>query len=337
MTDSLRRLIEQRWNELEAVPVSAERRMRVTELPVETDRGNLAAAVDHEGHRHLLVPIASSQVVRRGLDGPALVLKKRPLEGKDTYQVYADLGCLRADLNDLFRMVCADVLTATRALSDNPLKALYRVLDRWKALFQTVGAPLGPEQIAGLFGELLILVQLLQRDSSAHRLWSGPDGCPHDFTGGGCAVEVKSSTAADGRQARIHGLEQLGMPVDGALLLVWLRLKRVGTDDGYGLIELVEQALNLCDDESALMTLLSAVGYRAADTDFYREVRFSVAEERWYAVDGAFPKLTKANLIAPGVPVGVSDVNYTIDLSAERPVPLDEEYVQEHLTRMVKS
>lgn len=337
MTDSLRDLVNRHWRELESVPVSGERRMRVSELPVDTARGKLAAAVDHEGHRHLLVPIASNQAVRRGLDGPALVLTKRPLEGEDTYQVYADLGCLRADLNDLFIMVCADVLKTTDTMPDNPLKVLHRVLDRWKTLFQTVGAPLGPEEIAGLFGELLVLTQLLQRDSSAHRLWLGPTGHHHDFSSGSYAVEVKSSMALDGRRARIHGLEQLGVPVGGTLQLVWLRLRRASAGDGEGLVELVERALELCDDESALMTLLSAAGYRPADVDFYREVRFSVAEERWYAVNTEFPKITAADLVSTCLSAGVSDVAYTIDLSTEPPVPLEEEYVQEHLTRMVEA
>lgn len=336
MTDRLRHLVDRHWKELESASVSGERRLRVAELPFVGPQGKLAAAVDREGHRHLLVPIASNQAVRRGLDGPTLVLAKRPLEDENTYQVYADLACLRTDLNDLFTMVCADVLKLTESTPGNPLKVLHGVLDRWKTLFQTAGAPLGPDQIAGLFGELLILVQLLQRDSSAHRLWSGPAGHHHDFVGGDHAVEVKSSTAPKGRNARVHGLEQLGVPLDGALLLAWLRLKRVSVDEGEGLVELVERALKLCDDESGLMALLSSAGFHMTDVDFYREVRFSVIEERWYAVDAGFPKLTAAELVVTSAAAGVSDITYTIDLSTEPPVPLEEEDVQEHLSRMTE-
>lgn len=338
MTDDLRNLIDRHWKELDAVPVSAERKLRVAELPVDTSRGKLAVAVDLDGHRHVLVPISSNQAVRRGLDGPALMLRKRPLEGENTYQVYADLGCLRSDLNDLFTMVCADVLKTTEAMPENPLKALHRVLDRWKSLFRTVGAPLGPEQIAGLFGELVVLVQLLQLDSSAHRLWLGPSGNHHDFSNGRYAIEVKAftSSSADARRVRIHGLDQLDAPSGGALKLAWLRLERVSIGGGKGFVELIERALELCDDESALMNLLSQVGYHAADVDFYREVRYSLAEERWYTVDAGFPKLTLAELAA-GAPFGVTDVAYTIDFSTEPPIPLEEEQVLEHLARMAES
>lgn len=339
MTDGLRDLIERHWKDLDAAPVTAERKLRVSELPVETSRGKLAAAIDHQGHRHVLVPIASNQAVRRGLDGPALILRKRPLEDENTYQVYADLGCLRSDLNDLFTMVCADVLKSTETTPSNPLKVLHRVLDRWKTLFQTAGAPLGPEQLAGLFGELLVLGQLLQLDGSAHRLWLGPSGAHHDFSSGRFAIEVKSSAAAaaQGRQVRIHGLDQLGAPLGGSLQLAWFRLEPASGADGRGFVELVERALELCDDESAVMTQLAAVGYNPADVDFYRDVRFTVADERWYEVDAEFPKLTVGDLVAAGVPVGVTDVAYTIDLSTEPPFPLEEECVQQHLAEMTES
>jgi hypothetical protein len=42
---------------------------------VTTTAGSLVAALDDAGCRHLLVPVASDRFVRRGLDGPALVLR----------------------------------------------------------------------------------------------------------------------------------------------------------------------------------------------------------------------------------------------------------------------
>ncbi|MGV9596471.1 PD-(D/E)XK motif protein [Streptosporangium sandarakinum] len=335
MNDGLRELIDQRWKELESQRASGDRRMRVSELPFDIAYGRLAVAVDYEGHRHVLMPIGSHQSVRRGPDGPVLVLRKRPLEGEDTYQTYADLGCLRPDLNDLFTLLCADVLKTTEAMPGTPLKALYRVLDRWKALFQATGAPLGPEQLAGLFGELTVLVRLLEEDGSAHRLWQGPGGHPHDFSADGTAVEVKASVGGDRRRVRIHGLEQLETPDGGSLQLVWYRLER-SSDRGESLPELIERALRLVDDEGALFQLLAAVGYHSSDTALYRDVRFSTAEERWYEVDAAFPKLTSNDLAAAGIPITVADVAYTIDLSHEPPIPLGPDRVNEHLTSMLR-
>lgn len=330
-----RELIDEKWLELEAEQPSDERALRVAELPAKTTNGPLALGVDQEGNRHLLLPVTSHQAVRRGLDGPVLVLRKRPLEDSEHYQHYADLGCLRSDLNDVFTTLCSDVLTEVDDHQDNPLKALYRVIDRWKALFRSSGAPLDGDQVAGLYGELLVLTRLLEVDASAHRLWKGPFGAQHDFAGTRTAVEVKTSSGTTQRRVRIHGLDQLVAPESGKLALAWLRLERVSAE-GEDLPGLVQLALRRCDDESALLTSLASIGYYPSDNPHYRDVRFVVSAESWYAVDDAFPKLTRDQLTVPDD--RISDVAYTIDLSSATPTPLDsasvagylEDLVQEH-------
>ncbi|XUL88392.1 PD-(D/E)XK motif protein [Streptomyces galilaeus] len=335
--DALRKLVEDRWTALHAEPITGERSLRVSQLPVVGDSGSLAVAVDRSGHRHVLVPIHAHRKVRPGLDGPVLSLRKRALEDEETYQTYADLACMRNDLDDLFTELCVDVLGAVEELPDNPIKALYRVLDRWRALFQAQGVPLGPEQLAGLFGELTVLNRLLATDPSAHRLWRGPEGHHHDFTGGATAVEVKASTTREGRRPRIHGLDQLDVPEGGNLLLAWFRLQRTsGTVAGIAFVDLVEQALRLCDDEGALLNLLATVGYRPADSDLYHDVRFVISEERWYRVGPDFPGLTGRALVDAGVPVSILDVEYTIDLSGETPAPLPSDQVPQLIEGLIR-
>ncbi len=334
MNSDLRDLIDLHWSRLESERASGERRLRVSELPVETAHGRLAAAVDHDGHRHVLVPIASNQKVRCGLEGPVLLMRRRVLEDSETYQTYADLGCLRTDLNDLFTTLCSDILTTTESVPNNPLKSLYRVLDQWRALFQSKSAPLGPEQQIGLFGELTVLVRLLEQDPDAHRLWLGPAGHRHDFASDTTAVEVKSSAGTESR-VRIHGLDQLEAPMNGSLQLVWYRLERT-SGQGEDLIELVDRALRLCDDESALLGLLADAGYHSTDLDHYRGLRFVIAEEHWYEVAEPFPRLTGHDLAAAGIPITVLDVSYTIDLSSESPNALKMHRVNEHLAALLR-
>ena len=324
---SQRQAVEQRWTELAAEPASTDGRLRVAPLSVRTVNGPLATAVDHEGRRHILVPIDSKQQIRRGLDGPVLHLRRRPLEDEESYQVYADLGCLRPEYEELFTRLCTDVLVEVEELPENPLKALYRVLDRWRALFQAAGAPLGPEQVAGLFGELWVLNRLLAQDPSAHRLWQGPRGHRHDFAGPVGAIEVKASTTDEGRRPRIHGLRQLESPLEGELRLVLLHLRRTA-EGGVGLCEAADRALELCDDETALLALLAGAGYRTSDAELYRGARFDTVEERWYQVDAFFPKLTAEQLVGAGLSVdALNDVEYTIDLSGEEPAPMRAEDV----------
>lgn len=335
--DALRALLDERWAALEADETTGERRLRVSPLPVVAHHGPLAAAVDHDGYRHLLVPIDARSNVRGGLDGPVLRLRKRPLEDEETYQNYADLACLRNDLSDLFTELCVDVLDAAEELPENPTKALYRVLDRWKALFRSPGTLLGPDQLAGLFGELTVLKRLLEKDPSAHRLWRGPEGHCHDFAAGTVAVEVKSTTTGEGRRPRIHGLDQLEPPVGGTLGLAWLRLQRTNVSGfGMGIVELVEQTLQQCDDESSLLEMLAAAGYRVSDTERYQDARFLISEERWYQVGAGFPGLTSQALVDAGVPVSVLDVEYTIDLSGDIPAALDPARVTQMIDSLIQ-
>ncbi|MFC8760864.1 PD-(D/E)XK motif protein [Streptomyces sp. NPDC057193] len=333
----LRSLVEERWAALEAEPTTGERRFRVSHLPIVVENDNrLAVAVDHHGHRHVLVPIQAHRRVRPGLDGPVLQLRKRPLEDDETYQTYADLSCLRSDLNDLFTDLCVDVLSTAEGHPESPLRALHHVLDRWKELFRSQGSPLTGEQLAGLFGELTVLCRLLEKDPSAHRLWLGPEGHRHDFSSGSTAVEVKAG-AATGRKPRIHGLDQLDRPSDGSLALVWFRLQRTPSGSlGTSIVELVDRTRLLCDDEGSLLELLSTAGYRPADADCYQGVRFLIDEERWYDVAPGFPGLTTRDLIEAGLSVSVQNVEYTIDLSGDFPAPLTDHEVARVIDEIVQ-
>ncbi|MEU6120940.1 PD-(D/E)XK motif protein [Streptomyces sp. NPDC047123] len=338
-----RRALEESWRDLLLAPVTADNRLRTAPLPVTTSHGPVLAAVDHEGHRHLLVPIAGNQRVREIPDGQVLRLRKRPLENEEVYQYYADLGCLRRDLDGVFTGLGEDVLREMARLDEDErapaspqaLKALHRVLDRWRALFRTSGTLLGPEQLAGLYGELHILLRLLTENPSAHRLWTGPGGSPHDFTSGTEAVEVKT-TRGNSLRVRIHGLRQLEPPTGGTLQLACLRVEHAPEGgEGESVVDAVERALLLCDDESTLLGLLAAVGYHSVDAERYRAARFQVRDERWYAVTVGFPRITTADLAAAAVPGNVTDVEYTVDLTVTPPAPLPMTRVERHLAAML--
>ncbi|MVU76451.1 PD-(D/E)XK motif protein [Nocardia sp. ET3-3] len=327
--------LERHWRQLEAEPTSSERALRVSDLRVDTANGPVAVAVDASGCRHLLVPLESRQKVRRERSGPVLRLSGRPLESEKVYQNFADLMCMRRSFDGVFTTLCADVLQDISRIPTNPLKGLYFALDTWRTLLETSGGPLTDEQMAGLFAELLVLQQLLAISSSAHGLWRGPTGHRHDFSSAVAAVEVKASTATEGRRVRVHGLDQLDAPRGGTLDLAWFRLERVDTD-GTALQRLVEQVLIAADDESAVLSLLSKAGYRAEDSGRYSEARFSVSEELWYQVDSGFPRLTYTMLESAGLMVRVEDVEYTIDLSSGASAPLSDDEVIRHLHTMIE-
>nr|WP_189668973.1 PD-(D/E)XK motif protein [Promicromonospora soli] len=311
-------------------------RVRVHELEQETAWGPVALAVDTEGFHHVLVPILSSSRVRTGLRGPGLALRKRTLEGEESHTTYADLSCLRHELDDLFDRVCSEVLTRLVGLEQKPLGAVYNVIDRWQSLFDSPIGILSDQKASGLYGELLVLRRLLQNDTSAHRTWVGPLGEHHDFKGGSLDIEVKATTFTEGRFVQIHGLDQLEEPVDGDLLLAWFRLVDTSSSGkGVTLLDLAQQVIALADDGPALRALLARAAYVPGVNEANDSHRYVVADERWYDVDEVFPRLTRSALDRASVPETVTDVTYAVDLTAEPPVPLGATAVDQRLEALV--
>jgi hypothetical protein len=323
------------WDALGGSTSAGSGRLRVADTPVTSAAGPLVAAVDDAGCRHLLVPVSAERVVRGGLDGPVLVLRKRTLVDGVDRRTFADLACLRRDLDDVFIGLCADVLRSVEEEPHDPLKVLYGRLDRWRALFRTSSQLLGVEQQAGLFAEVTVLVRLLELDPSAHRTWTGPERHHHDFVGGGRAVEVKATTVSDGRRIRIHGLDQLEAPA-GGLHLYWIRLE-TGNESDHSLNSLIGKAMELCEDEGDLRSRLAAAGYHIVDHRHYDQPRFAVAEMRRYSVGANFPRLVAGDLREAGMPINVTDVHYTVDLSSEPPAPVSDDSAEAHLAAMLKN
>lgn len=322
------------WSVLTARPPTTATAYRTQALSVEVNGSAVLVGLDPHGRRHLFIPIPGNTRLRQGLDGPGLMLRKRPLEDEATYQTYADLACLNAGIDDLFEELCHEVIAALQEGAASPTKALYGVINRWRALFHASPA-ISAETVAGLFAELVVLKRMLAQDPSAHRTWTGPTGAPKDFLSRAIAIEVKATTRSDGRKLRIHGLDQLEPPAGGTLTIAWFRLERSDTDDAIGLNDLVGEVLALADDEVVVLDLLAEVGYRRYDQSRYEEDRFRLLDERWYPVDENFPRLSASAEDGQWLPPQVTDLDYTIDLSGEPSVPMPASTVEELLNDFI--
>ncbi|MFE3516768.1 PD-(D/E)XK motif protein [Streptomyces sp. NPDC059166] len=332
-TTDLRIVLEDHWDRLVTEPVSVGHVLRTSALPVVTAQGPLLVAVDREGLRHLLVPLKARQRLAVGSVSASLRITERPLQDEDGYGRFADITCMSRELDDVFTGLCRDVLVAVEADGDRPYRTARAVVERWKLLFRRGPRSLTWEQTVGLFGELQVLVRLLEGDPGAVRHWAGPAGGRHDFTDGLHAVEVKSTvTNSERRVFVVHGLDQLEAPERGDLLLAWQRFEP--HPGGSTLDELVARAVDLCDDQSELLSGLDSVGYRPSAQQDQDGLRLSLAEDRWYRVDEDFPRLTTASMHTGAVPAGVLDVRYTVDLAGTRTSPVDEATVRDLLGRL---
>jgi hypothetical protein len=167
---------------------------------------------------------------------------------------------------------------------------------------------------------LIYLRKLVHISPSAMDAWLGPLTRRHDFAKNGYALEVKSTTSRKGRLARINGVLQLENKPHDALFLGFLRVEE--NDGGESIPHLVEDICKVSGRRLQVMTLLAKLGYLAEHESNYWALRFSILESRMYRVDSAFPRIVPASFLSGGVPAGVVEIEYTIELASEPPTPV---------------
>ncbi|MER6827570.1 PD-(D/E)XK motif protein [Streptosporangium sp. NPDC000563] len=278
-----------------------------------SDGTEVLAGIDARGDHHLLVPTGVDASITEDSQAAYVRIQRCTLVVDGYVRTYADIVCHRTDLSELFDDILAAMLAQLAAgPAERPDAVCKRVLDEWRELLRHRGGLLGDDALRGLFGELIILEQILMT-GDAHNLsvWRGPDREPHDFHLPGGDLEVKTLGAA-GSAVRIHGIEQLEPPENSNLHLIMVRL---ATDrDGLALPDLVERIQQKASDRRAFAIALARAGYGATDAEHYRDRRFIVTQIAALPVDDGFPRIVPSSL-ADSLPDEVSALSYTLDLS----------------------
>lgn len=218
-------------------------------------------------------------------------------------------------LREIFSVLAADLVNAVVAESSAP-ESLRRCVDRlcmWQGLFERLSPEgLSEERQRGLFGELAVLDRMILRDAgNLERVaaWMGPDGGHQDFVLGSVAVEVKTTLAKRHARIAIANERQLDERAHDLLILVTVRLEE-SASHGTSLPALVATLRErLAIEEPAARLFeerLMMAGYLDVHAPVY-EARHRPLSVRCYRVEGAFPRLTEANL-----PAGVGDIRYSI-------------------------
>ncbi|SIT57196.1 conserved hypothetical protein [Mesorhizobium prunaredense] len=216
----------------------------------------------------------------------------------------------------IFAVLSADLIGIAIA-QPTVSAALRRCIDRlcmWQGLFERVPAEgLSEESQRGLLGELLVLETLLLDRLDplvAVTAWVGPDPAHQDFIHFGTAIEVKTSLAKRHARIIIANEKQLDERPHDALVLVHLRMDE-SASLGQSLPTAVARLRQiLAGDAAAAQEFddrLMLGGYLDLHALLYTSNRWRVSSTHCYRVQGAFPRLTEANL-----PTGVGDIRYSI-------------------------
>ncbi|SIO28557.1 PD-(D/E)XK motif protein [Paraburkholderia phenazinium] len=309
------------WKRLEspdATPTRGE--FRVFDTGISSSNGNVLLAIDGSGLRHLLVPTSDAfEAAHDRRSGGVHLVTRLLLDGSGQHQ-YIDLACQKEHLNAAFGHMADEVLADLGKNTDDAFQTCRRTLQRWRELMDREVSPvMSTEAMCGLFGELWHVRAIAELDPSATHIWQGPRGARHDFSARGIALEVKTTLSHSHWRLRIHGLTQLEAPADASLFLCALRLELNGAA-GSTLPELVGQILELGVDRHEFVTMLAAAGYQLRDQVHYEQFRFEVLDMRLHEVVDRFPRLTTADFGASGLPSGVTEIDYTVNLDATTPL-----------------
>ena len=222
---------------------------------------------------------------------------------------------------ELFETLCRDVVAAAE-LAVTEAEALERSIGRtfrWHYLLRGGrDEVLSEEAQKGLIGEIEVLKRLIDGLGAKPALmaWTGPSGAPKDFELKSDCIEVKARRGASQPFVKISNEDQLSPVPDRRLWLSILAVDKVQSPHGRTLTEIVAEVTALLGrtEPSAILAWdlhLADAGYDVLHD--YASWRWIVSEPEFHAVTEDFPR------IAAPIPLGLSNLSYTLALSACAP------------------
>jgi hypothetical protein len=220
---------------------------------------------------------------REGLDivaipSPSSTFEERPLAGPITWHL-SDKGPILGDDQHLFFQSSMDLrkrvtgfyLELLEAISDGLLRASLAkaIAEEWEETWKGGDRRLSKEQQRGLFGELLILRNLIaHRGEQSVSWWAGPENGLHDFDTPDILLEVKTHGRTS-QNIRVSGLKQLEPPSKKPLKLACIGIGR--KTGGQTLPEIVLQIQDVLSDDikQIFFSKLDNAGYFDHHSGYY--------------------------------------------------------------------
>ncbi len=220
--------------------------------------------------------------------------------------------------SDFFAMMAGDVMGLLESFPSASRERLFVLfLSRIRAWqdFMERGRQgvLGPEAETGLYGELVVLRDIVATGipaAYAVEAWQGPLNGLHDFSSNSGALEVKTTVSVNAFPARVESLEQLDPSLKQPLFLVGVRLAVSST--GRTLPGIVDMLRNRLLGEPITLSVFESrllhAGYLDALADHYTR-RFETVGMIVFEVTESFPGLTRDKVDA-----AMRQAQYELDL-----------------------
>lgn len=287
----------------------------VRHRPIEDGTDGIHAGITPEGTRVLIVEVADDAPRRDDTSSRGVWLLAAPALGDMRVHV---LECRDPSLDGVFTQLAVELVDDLRdAELGDRWRLLRRRLDEWRKLFSP-GAQDGTmsrDAQIGLWGELAVLRRRTAAGAAdALDSWeAGLGSAGPDFRWPGIALEVKTTTALEGFDLRIHGLAQLEPPPSGATVRI-AGVRAVLEPDGTSIPGLVNELLEVLD-RGELLRRLDVRGYHhdpARDNDW---LHFTLDAISVWEVGEDTPRLSPSRL-PPEWRAAITEVEYTLDAAA---------------------
>ena len=211
-----------------------------------------------------------------------------------------------------FSVFCRDMVETTRSvnLKDGPV-AVATQYNKWKDLFGQTYNRLELSRIQGLFGEIIVLRDILiprYGEEIAIRSWTGPYDGKQDFQCPDQWYEVK--TISEGKKTvKISSLDQLDRDDKGRLAVVSVRNNAGSSATGLTINDVYYEMIRKLSAWSGCLfqSALDSVGY--SNLDEYDEYRFELLNITEYSIEEGFPRLRRSKIDR-----GLQDAIYEINI-----------------------
>jgi hypothetical protein len=300
------------WRKLHAGEVAPDFAVATVPLPLDSGYGEVRVALGPDRAPQLLVPTATGRRVQLDLSGPSIRVRNTHYVVGGRAQNFIELESSVRLLDDAFAQLVDAVLhklengLAPEAAVSGAIIELRELVRRERMLdpaFQT-----------GLFGELILLRDLVRLNPLAVRAWTGALGQRYDFSARRVALEVKTTLSRARTRIAISSVAQLADPPDGRdLYLTCVSAERSG-QGGATLAELLEEISSLCADPGQIDTAMRSLGFEDWRSEpALRAERFAVVSSTIYRVSAGFPRITEQGFPGGRLPAGVAELSYEID------------------------
>jgi hypothetical protein len=281
-------------------------------LPVGISVGgrNVEQMLDAEGRRCVLIP--TTEPGPQDIASAGVKVVNRQIRKAGAPRHFVEIRCEVPRLADLFDDLSGEMILAAAEVPNDPARACIGVLERWRTLLRSIrGSKPSRSSVVGALGEMLVAEQIVKRDPRRRiDIWVGREGQRHDFRRKEIAIEVKTSSSAEGRNVTVHGVEQLSPPAGGQLFLAYLRIEHVPGGD----LTVTSMISRLCALGVPAGLVHTGLDERGLPPGTWPDEEFELREMLVYPVSEGFPRIGADSFSGGSVPSGVSRINYQIDL-----------------------